>query len=222
MENRKPHQKENDQSLISIIDPLKSKGLKGTKRVPRQFYERSALEVAPDLLGLMLVHETNQGVTAGLITETEAYVGPEDKASHAYNFRRTRRNEAMYGQPGTAYVYFIYGMHYCFNVVVEAEGLPHAILIRSIEPLLGEDIMLERRKGKLPLASGPARLCQAMAIGREQNQADLVTGDLYIATPPDLGIIRNQFEIEKTPRIGIDYADEAKDFLWRFVLTPRK
>lgn len=187
-------------------------------KLPRSFYKRKAVEVAPDLLGLLLVHETMQGTTAGIITEVEAYQGPEDKACHAYNMRRTRRNEVMYGPAGMAYVYFVYGMHYCFNVVVADEGLPHAVLVRSIEPLIGEELMLERRKGKLPISTGPARLCQAMGIGKEENNADLVTSNLYIAKPTQ---DHKHFRIVQTPRIGIDYADEAKDFLWRFLLRPK-
>ncbi len=186
-------------------------------KLPKSFYKRKAIEVAPDLLGLLLVHETMHGTTAGIITEVEAYQGPEDKACHAYNMRRTKRNEVMYGPAGIAYVYFIYGMHYCFNVVVADEGLPHAVLVRSIEPLIGEELMLERRKGKLPIATGPARLCQAMGISKQENNADLVTSNLYIAKPPQY---HRHFRIVQTPRIGIDYADEAKDFLWRFLLRP--
>lgn len=191
------------------------------KKLPRSFYERRAIDVAPDLLGLLLVHESRQGTTAGIITEVEAYQGPEDKACHAYNMRRTRRNEVMYGPAGTAYVYFVYGMHYCFNIVVANEGVPHAVLVRSIEPLMGEGLMLERRKGRLPLATGPARLCQAMGIGKEQNGSDLVIGNLYLAQPPQTEGANGQFLIVQTPRIGIDYAGEARDFLWRFVLKPK-
>ena len=186
-------------------------------KLPKSFYKRKAIEVAPDLLGLLLVHETMHGTTAGIITEVEAYQGPEDKACHAYNMRRTKRNEVMYGPAGIAYVYFIYGMHYCFNVVVADEGLPHAVLVRSIEPLIGEELMLERRKGKLPISTGPARLCQAMGISKQENNADLVTSNLYIAKPPQY---HRHFRIVQAPRIGIDYADEAKDFLWRFLLRP--
>ena len=202
-----------------IISPAEFYGIiLDMDKLPRSFYKRKAVEVAPDLLGLLLVHETMHGTTAGIITEVEAYQGPEDKACHAYNMRRTRRNEVMYGPAGMAYVYFVYGMHYCFNVVVADEGLPHAVLVRSIEPVIGEELMLERRKGKLPIATGPARLCQAMGISKQENNADLVTSNLYIAKPPQ---DHRHFGIVQAPRIGIDYADEAKDFLWRFLLRPK-
>ncbi len=191
----------------------------GSKRPPREFYARTALELAPDLLGLLLVHQTNDGIAAGVITETEAYAGPEDKACHGYNMLRTKRNEAMYGPPGTAYVYFVYGMHCCFNVVAFQEGIPHAVLVRSIEPVIGQNIMHNRRNGKLPLASGPGRLCQAMGIGKQHNGADLVTGNLYIAQLPGTGTPR-ELRILTTPRIGIDYAGEAKLYPWRFMLSP--
>ena len=188
-------------------------------RLPQNFYTRTALEVAPDLLGLLLVHKAGSETTAGIITETEAYAGPEDRACHAYNMRKTRRNQVMYGPPGTAYVYLVYGLHHCFNVVVFREGIPHAVLVRSIEPVLGEEVMLKHRNGKLPLALGPGRLCQAMGIGKQHNGANLLAGNLYIAEPPKSYKTR-KFKIVKTPRIGIDYAGDARDYPWRFVLSP--
>lgn len=188
-------------------------------RMPREFFARNALDVAPDLLGLILAHKTPEGTTAGLITEVEAYAGPEDRACHAYGWRRTRRNEVMYGPPGFAYVYFTYGMYYCFNVVVASEGIPHAVLVRSLEPVFGMDLMLKRRKGRLPLTEGPGRMCQAMGIGREQNGKDLLGEELFIARPPEELDI--SFEILTTPRIGIDYAGEAREYPWRFVARLR-
>lgn len=192
-------------------------------RLPREFFARHALSVAPELLGLILVHKTAEGTTAGIITEVEAYVGPEDRACHAYNGRRTKRNEVMYGPPGFSYVYFTYGMHYCFNVVVAQEEVPHAVLVRSLEPVFGIELMLKRRRGKLPLTKGPGRLCQAMGIGRQENGKDLVNGDLFIGYPPK--DLRLSFEITRTPRIGIDYAKEAKYYPWRFLanlVSPNK
>ena len=132
--------------------------IKKARRLSKGFYGRNALEVAKDLLGLVLCHETGDGLTAGIITEVEAYIGPKDKACHAYGGRRTKRNELMYGPPGFAYIYFTYGMHFCFNVVVAAINQPHAVLVRSIQPICGQDIMMKRRKNRFPLASGPGRL----------------------------------------------------------------
>lgn len=186
----------------------------GFSRLPRSFYRRHGLLVAPELIGLLLVHETGEGTTAGLIVEVEAYIGPEDRACHAFGGKVTRRNRAMYGPPGTAYVYFTYGMHHCFNVVVAEEGVPHAVLIRALEPVIGLDLMSERRGGRLPLTTGPARVCQAMGIDLRHNGADLVEGNLYLALPP-AGLSR-RFEIRSSRRIGVDYAMEAREYPWRF------
>jgi DNA-3-methyladenine glycosylase len=186
-------------------------------RLPREFYLRTALEVAPSLLGMVLVHVTPQGTTAGIICETEAYQGPEDKACHAYGGRRTPRTEVMYKEGGHAYVYFTYGMHYLFNAVVAEKNVPHAVLIRSIFPIWGENLMLKRRSGRHPIAEGPGRLCQAMGIDRSQNEIDLTHNDspLFIAKPPNLVAPPN---ILITPRIGIDNTGEAKHYLWRFMI----
>ena len=245
MKNPLKYRSKDVNAFFSSKGPITGEALDRLVRLPREFYSRHALDVCPDLLGLLLVHEagneagsntcngsdtrngtltggeTCNGPLAGIITEVEAYAGPEDKACHAYNMRRTKRNEVMYGPPGIAYVYFTYGMHYCFNVVVSQEGSPHAVLIRSIEPVLGESLMLKRRKGRLPLASGPGRLCQAIGIAKEENGADLITGNLYIAEPPDSHKVTGELQIVRTPRIGIGYAGEAKDYLWRFMLHPK-
>jgi DNA-3-methyladenine glycosylase len=114
-------------------------------KLNREFYNRDTLVVAQELLGKVLVHEVDGVRTAGKIVEVEAYIGPIDKAAHSYNGRRTPRTEVMYGKPGFAYVYFIYGMHYCFNVVTREESMPEAVLVRAVEPLEGKDKMSERR-----------------------------------------------------------------------------
>src|SRR6266567_2158067 len=138
------------------------------KRLPREFYTRSdVLEVARDLLGKRLVVPIRNGARiAGIIVETEAYRGPDDKASHAYNGRRTRRTETMYGIGGTAYVYFVYGMYNQFNVVTNVEDIPHAVLVRAVEPVEGLDIMRRRRprRSEYELTSGPGRSCVALGI----------------------------------------------------------
>lgn len=181
----------------------------------RDFYRRRALEVAPDMLGLILVRVTPDGTTAGRIIEAEAYEGPEDRACHAFGGRRTQRTEVMFGEPGFAYVHFAYGMHWMLNVVTGDVGTPHGVLIRSIEPLLGVDLMSKRRHGATPLAIGPGRLTQAMEITGADNASDLIRGDLYIAypAPPMSYPVKHVI----TKRIGIQNTGEAKDYPWRFV-----
>ncbi len=150
----------------------------------RAFYERDVLTVARELLGKTLVHETAEGTASGVIVETEAYLGPEDKASHAFGNLRTKRTETQFGPKGHAYVYLIYGMYYCFNVVSgEVPGKPEAVFFRSLQPLEGVELMLGRRsaaKGKIAdLANGPSRLCMALGITKMQNDADLCGPLLY-------------------------------------------
>lgn len=185
--------------------------------------------LAPWLIGRLLVRRLTGGqVLAGRIVETEAYLGIQDRASHAFGGRRTERNEVMYGPPGLAYVYFTYGLHHCFNVVCGHEGEPAAVLIRALEPLVGLEKMAELRKGlakrrggngaslgpsKPPtareaarfLCGGPARLCQAMMIDRGLNGSDLLThAEIFIAEPA--GLVRCAPALVRAPRIGVDYA----------------
>jgi len=186
------------------------------KKLPREFYTRSdVLEVARDLLGKTLVVPNRSGArVAGMIVETEAYRGPEDKASHAYNGRRTRRTETMYGVGGTAYVYFVYGMYHQFNVVTNIEDIPHAILVRAVDPVEGLDIIRRRRPGRFEyeLTSGPGRLCIAMGIDRKLDKADLLGDRAWI----EEGITVSRRQIASGPRIGIDYAEEWVKKPWRF------
>ncbi len=185
-------------------------------KLPREFYTRSdVLEVARDLLGKKLVvPNRNGGRVAGIIVETEAYRGPEDKASHAYNGRRTQRTETMYGIGGTAYVYFVYGMYNQFNVVSNVEDVPHAILVRAVEPVEGLEIIRRRRPGRSEgeLTSGPGRLCVAMGIDRQLNKADLLGDRVWI----EEGVTVLRRQIARGPRIGIDYAEEWVKKPWRF------
>jgi DNA-3-methyladenine glycosylase len=185
-------------------------------KLPREFYTRTnVLTVARDLLGKLLVVPTASGErVSGMIVEVEAYRGPEDRASHAYGGRRTRRTETMYGQGGVAYVYFVYGMYYQFNVVSNVADVPHAILVRALEPVEGIELMRERRHHHPDhnLTNGPGKLCIALGIDRALNNADL-SGDRvwleeYEAVSPR--------RIAKGPRIGIDYAEEWIDKPWRF------
>jgi DNA-3-methyladenine glycosylase len=165
--------------------------------LPRRFYGRPATDVARDLLGKILVH----GATGGVIVETEAYLGLKDAASHAY-CGVTRRNRIMFGPPGYAYVYFIYGMYECVNVVAEREGSAGAVLIRAIEPLFGLDLMRIRRPGAKrlrDLASGPGKLTIALGITRALNGADVTKGALVVRDRRG----GEAFETEAGPRIGI-------------------
>ena len=181
--------------------------------LPRDFFQRSVLTVARDCLGKFLVHEINGEVLVGRIVEAEAYRGPLDRAAHSYGGRRTNRTEVMYGRAGVAYVFFVYGMHYQFNVVTGAIGEPHAVLIRAIEPILGETTMAEHRghpKHQRDLTNGPGKLCEALAIDRRQNGVDLCRPPLYFSEGPAPKVIR------RSPRIGVGYAGEWAQRLWRW------
>lgn len=192
--------------------------------LPKSFYERLSTEVAPDLLGLYLAHEVNGEKLVGKIVEVEAYMGPMDKAAHSYNNLRTPRNEIMYGQAGFAYVYFIYGMYYCVNVVTSKINSPQAVLIRAIEPMVGLDKMAMNRYNKpyneltktqiYNLTSGPGKLCQAMQITTNHNGLNFSKSSLKIYTNDE----DKNFEIATSRRVNIDYAEEAKDYLWRFYI----
>lgn len=232
------------------------------KRLERAFFMTDALVLARKLLGKTLVHETPLGQVRGIITETESYMGVEDKGSHTYGGKRTERTEPMFHIGGTSYVYFIYGMYNCVNITAGAEDVPMAALIRMVEPAdeasgeimlklrqndvearkarrekrreaqtldLGQaDVMRsdERVAGKpLPesaiknlqkhLADGPGKLCIAMDITKEDNDIDMVTSDKLYVTE---GIEVEESRIAAGKRIGIDYAEEAADYLWRFTL----
>jgi len=179
------------------------------------FYARPAQLVARRLLGHVVVSTVGGRRTAGRIVETEAYVGPHDPACHAYGGRRTPRTDWLYGPPGTAYIYFTYGMHWCLNAVTGREGYPAAVLIRALEPLEGLATMRRRRGGEgVPdrmLCSGPARLCAALAITGRLNGAALQRGPLRI-----LQMRAGRRHIVATPRIGIT---RAMDWPLRYVLA---
>ena len=183
------------------------------------FYARDGLTLARDLLGRYLVRESGQGQVITKIVETEAYIGPEDNACHAYDNRRTKRTEVMFGRPGLAYVYLVYGIHNCFNIVAASEGKPEAVLIRAVEPVKGLDFLRENRAiGKRPdreLTNGPGKLTEALNINRDYNGISL-TGDrdLYLTS----GIEVSESVIQSGPRINIDYAEEYKDKNWRFFI----
>ena len=174
------------------------------KPLPASFYARPTDLVARRLLGHLLVSTIGGRRTAGRIVETEAYLGPHDPASHAFGGRRTARTEGMYGPPGTAYIYFTYGMHWCLNAVTRREGYPAAVLIRALEPVVGLETM-RRRRGHRPdreLCSGPARLCAALGITGRLNGVLLQGGLLRILRSPE----RRRPRIVRTPRVGITRA----------------
>jgi DNA-3-methyladenine glycosylase len=185
-------------------------------RLSRNFYERPTLEVARDLLGQRLVRVFNGQRLSGLIVEVEAYIGEEDRACHA-SAGRTPRNEAMYGPPGHAYVYLIYGLHHCLNVVTEAERFPAAVLIRAIEPAERMGVLRAHRPGRPDdqLTNGPAKLCQALAIDLRLNGADLCRGEtLFIEEGKHVA----EDAIVATPRVGVRGDELARTRPWRFYL----
>lgn len=180
---------------------------------PQQFYERDTLAVARDLLGARLVHFTPGGRVSGIIVETEAYLSCGDPACHASR-GRTKRNAPMFGPAGRAYVYFIYGNHYCFNAVTGSEGEGEAVLVRALEPLEGIEFMRQQRGHRhrlTNLTSGPGKLTQALGIGREHNELTLQAPPLFIAR----GRCVDPSQIGTSGRIGIR---EAADKPWRFFL----
>lgn len=192
-------------------------------KLKRSFFARDTLTVAQELLGKILVHHTEGQAFKGMIVETEAYLGLSDKAAHSYGGKITKRVETMYKQPGTAYVYFIWGMHYCLNLITAKEGVPEGVLIRAIEPIENKDQMVFNRfhkrmeelssYQKRNITNGPGKLTQAMKIDGHLNNADLCQDILYVEEGFD-----QSFEIQTTKRIGIDYAQEAVDYPYRFYI----
>ena len=180
------------------------------------------LFLARDLLGKVLVTQVNGELTSGIITETEAYFGVQDKASHAYGGRRTRRTEIMYQQGGIAYVYLCYGIHYLFNIVTSVKDEPHAVLVRAVEPLNGKEIIGRRRNMsvlKAPVSSGPGSVSKALGIDLGFNGLDLSGETIWIE---DHGFRYNADAIIATPRVGVAYAGEDALLPWRFFLKGNK
>jgi DNA-3-methyladenine glycosylase len=182
--------------------------------LPRSFYARPVLTVAKDVIGKVLVHRTPAGVMAGRIVEAEAYRGPEDRAAHSWAGRRTARTEAMFGPPGFAYVFFVYGMHWQMNLVTTREGAPEAVLLRALEPVAGVALMAARRglrETDVNLCNGPGKLCHALDIGQRHYGVDLTRGALFLSegsTP--------RGKLARSARIGVDYAEAWADKPWRF------
>lgn len=201
-------------------------------KLTQDFYDRDTRQVARDLLGKYLVRVQDGRRLVLRISETEAYIGRMDKACHAYQYRRTPRTETLFAPPGTAYIYLIYGMHHCLNFVTEPEGEPSAVLIRGGQPRGEPDLLTRNRYGKAPadltayqrknFLNGPGKLCKALALTRAQNGCSLLGEDLFVcdrledlglSTPPEDLL---PLTIRTSKRIGIDYAEEAADFPWRY------
>ncbi|WP_294153351.1 DNA-3-methyladenine glycosylase [uncultured Clostridium sp.] len=192
--------------------------------IEKSFYRKGALELAEKLLGKILVRKVDGRVLKGKIVETEAYIGEIDKASHAYNSRRTERTEPLFHEGGIAYVYFIYGLYHCFNVISGEKDKGEGVLIRAVEPLNEFDYISQKRfkkdfnelsnDKKKTLTNGPSKLCMAYSIDKSDNYKKLYEeSDFYIEDSTE-----DNFEIVKTTRIGIDYAEEAIEFPWRFYI----
>jgi DNA-3-methyladenine glycosylase len=185
--------------------------------LPAAFYQQEdVLYISQQLLGKFLFTRIGEQFTGGMIVETEAYRAPEDRASHAYGMRRTKRNEVMFGKSGHAYVYLCYGIHSLFNVTTNQEGIPHAILIRAIEPSVGVEIMLKRRNKATPersLTAGPGALAQALGITLNHNGISLLEDTIWLE---DRNITVKPAEITATPRVGVAYAGEDALLPWRF------
>lgn len=192
--------------------------------IEKEFYNQGAIEVAKGILGHYLVREVNGLKIRTKIVETESYIGSTDKACHAYNYKRTDRTKPLFEEGGIAYVYFIYGLYHCFNIVTNIKEEPEAVLIRAVEPLDNFEYLSNIRFNKnyneltnaqkRNLTNGPSKLCSALSITREDNYKKLyIDSGLYLEYNYEKNI-----EIVETTRIGIDYAEEAKDFNWRFYI----
>ncbi|RZK67630.1 MAG: DNA-3-methyladenine glycosylase [Pedobacter sp.] len=192
-------------------------------KLPEEYYlNEDVIKLAKDLLGKVLFTNVNGDISGGIVVETEAYFGIKDKASHAYGGRRTNRTETMYAKGGIAYVYLCYGIHNLFNVVSANINEPHAILIRAIEPLIGKEIMEDRRNmpyTKAAISSGPGSAAKALGIDRSFNAKYLTGDDVWIE---DQQITFHDDEIATTPRVGIAYAEEHALLPLRFFLKGNK
>ncbi|OIV40402.1 DNA-3-methyladenine glycosylase [Flavobacterium johnsoniae] len=197
--------------------------IKQSNKLPFSYYlNQDVLYLAKDLLGKVLYTQIDGKITSGIIVETEAYFGVQDKASHAYGGRRTDRTETLYSKGGISYVYLCYGIHHLFNIVSSVEGEPHAVLIRAVEPLTGKDIMETRRNmsaGKATISSGPGSAAKALGIDRTFNKKDLGGDEIWIE---DHGIKYTEDQIVASPRIGVAYAQEDALLPWRFFIKENK
>jgi len=194
-----------------------------SQKLNQSFYlNKDVINVAKKLLGKILVTNINNTITSGIIVETEAYAGIDDKASHAYNNKRTQRTETMYEKGGVSYIYLCYGMYYLFNVVTNINNIPHAVLIRAVEPLDGINKMKKRRKmkgSKYNFTNGPGKLSIALGIDNSFNGESLLSDKIWIE---DNGIKFSKKDILSSPRIGVDYAKEDIKLPYRFYIKDNK
>jgi len=185
----------------------------GFAPLPPSFYQAPVLDLARAMIGKVLVHVAKEGTLAGRIVECEAYRGPLDLAAHSAGGRRTKRTEVMFGPAGHAYMYFLYGMHWAFNVVAGEEGDPHAILVRALEPTLGVELMAARRnlpETSVQLANGPGKLCAALGLGASAYGLSLKGPRLFLAEG------QRRAALGRSPRINVDYAGAWAARPWRF------
>lgn len=192
--------------------------------IEKDFYQMDALTIAKEILGDYLVREVDGRKIKSIMVETESYIGASDKACHAYNYKKTERTKPLFEEGGIAYVYFIYGLYHCLNIVTNIKDEPEAVLIRAVEPIDNLDYLSNVRFNKdydeltktqkKNLTNGPSKLCAALNITKKENYMEFYKEEsLYIESNPN-----KNFEIVETTRIGIDYAEEAKDFPWRFYI----
>jgi DNA-3-methyladenine glycosylase len=186
-------------------------------KLPREFYTREdVVQISKDLLGKFLYTNIEGQLTGGMIVETEAYKAPEDKASHAYGYKKTTRTIPFYKEGGIAYVYLCYGIHYLFNIVTNKADVPNAILIRAIEPAEGIDVMMQRRrktKTGPELTAGPGAMSMALGINKLHNEEGMNGDTIWVE---DKGVIIPEDEIIASPRVGVAYAEEWALVPWRF------
>lgn len=189
----------------------------------KEFYQKNTITLAKDLLGKILVKKNGENLMRAKIVETEAYLGINDRASHTFNDNKTKRNKIMYEDCGTLYVYQTYGIHFLLNIVSVGKGVPEGVLLRGVEPISDIDEFSLNRFGKIykdlsnyqkkNISNGPAKLTKALKIGKEFNGLNIFSKNFYLEDSN-----KNDFEIVKDKRIGIDYAKEAKDYLYRFYI----
>ncbi len=202
-------------------------------RLSRNFYLQDTVEAAQKLLGKYLVRRLHGETLVGRISETEAYVGRCDRACHAYGYKRTPRTDPLFMEPGHAYIYFIYGMYYCLNLVTEPEGEPAAVLIRGIQSVAGQETMRRLRFGDAPMTAyrrknftnGPGKVCKALGLSTLENRMDLTGDTLFVCdSPANIGLPEPPPTAQAMrcgKRIGIDYAGPDRELPWRFWLESR-